>query len=119
MIIFQDYYNMDDCFTLLTENTIFIGGDIRDKRNWVVRPEFSTKLWFLSHQLVDNSYEDTLFTKDIEIVNEEYMKRNSDSSDSEEETTVIHQHLPKINTNDNPHMNTDSSCIQNVYFREI
>jgi hypothetical protein len=130
LIIFQDYFNMDDCFTFLTQNTIFVGGDVRDKRNWVVRPEYSMKFWFLSHQLVDNSYDDTLVKQDVEIINEEYMN-NSDSSDAEEiiplksssekkqPSRQQQQYIPNINPNDNSHLNMDSSHIQNVYFREI
>lgn len=116
---------MDDCFTFLTQNTIFIGGDVRDKRNWVVRPEYSMKFWFLSHHLVDNSYDDTIAMQDVDIINEEYMKNGNDSSDTEEETSMPQkqqskkkQHIPNI-TQDTSGLNMDSSHIQNVYFREI
>jgi hypothetical protein len=59
MILFRDYFDIDECFNFLTRDTIFMGGDIRDSRNWVLSPEYSIKFWFLSHQLVDHSTIDT------------------------------------------------------------
>ncbi|KAI7897309.1 uncharacterized protein EV154DRAFT_390139, partial [Mucor mucedo] len=53
MIIFQDYYNVDDCFQFLTQKSVFMGGDVRDTRNWVVDPKYSLQFWFISHLLVD------------------------------------------------------------------
>ncbi|KAI8140497.1 hypothetical protein BJV82DRAFT_622821 [Fennellomyces sp. T-0311] len=54
MILFQGFYDADECFELLSKKTMFIGGDPRDTRNWVPHPTFSEKFWFLSHQLVDH-----------------------------------------------------------------
>lgn len=55
MILFQGLYDADDCFELLASQTIFIGGDFRNKFNWKPPPEFSDKYWFISHVLVDVS----------------------------------------------------------------
>lgn len=74
MILFQDFYNMDDCFNFLTQTTVFMGGDVRNTRNWVLGPEYSLKFWFLSHQLVDQSYDDCLLKSEIDVVNEELSK---------------------------------------------
>ena len=54
MILFQEYYDVDEVFELLTTKTRFIGGDTRDARNWVPDPKFSERYWFLSHQLLDH-----------------------------------------------------------------
>lgn len=56
MILFQDYYNADECFQILTQNTVFIGGDIRENDNWQIDPQFSSKFWFLSYNLYDDSF---------------------------------------------------------------
>ncbi|KAI8366652.1 uncharacterized protein BYT42DRAFT_485564, partial [Radiomyces spectabilis] len=53
MILFQEFYDLDDCFQLLTTETLFLGGDIRDNRNWVMPKSFTDKFWFFSHELVD------------------------------------------------------------------
>ncbi|KAI9323167.1 hypothetical protein BX666DRAFT_1843110, partial [Dichotomocladium elegans] len=53
MILFQGLYDADDCFELLSTKTMFIGGEERDSRNWIIHPSFSEKYWFLSHHLVD------------------------------------------------------------------
>ncbi|CEP18819.1 hypothetical protein [Parasitella parasitica] len=84
MIIFQDYYNMDDCFQFLTQNTVFMGGDIRDTRNWVIDPEYSLKFWFLSHQLVDQSYDECIDVTTSGVLHEELCKGDADSSDVED-----------------------------------
>ncbi|CAO3697239.1 unnamed protein product [Rhizopus stolonifer] len=56
MILFQDYYDMDECFNHLTQNVVFTGGDIRIVKNWsVINPEFSSKFWFISHEFIDQS----------------------------------------------------------------
>ncbi|KAL7309916.1 hypothetical protein PS15m_010738 [Mucor circinelloides] len=84
MIIFQDYYNMDDCFQFLTQNTVFMGGDVRDTRNWVIDPEYSMKFWFLSHQLVDQSYDECLDMTTSDILHEELCKNVDSSSETED-----------------------------------
>ncbi|KAI8341699.1 hypothetical protein BC941DRAFT_332242, partial [Chlamydoabsidia padenii] len=53
MIVFQDYFDMDDCFQLLCSHSMFVGGDIRDCRNWVLEPCITEKYWFFSHHLYD------------------------------------------------------------------
>ncbi|RCI00184.1 hypothetical protein CU098_010155 [Rhizopus stolonifer] len=56
MILFQDYYDMDECFNHLTQNVVFTGGDIRIVKNWsITNPEFSSKFWFISHEFIDQS----------------------------------------------------------------
>ncbi|KAL9551809.1 hypothetical protein MBANPS3_004080 [Mucor bainieri] len=137
MIIFQDYYNMDDCFQFLTQNTVFMGGDVRDTRNWVIDPEYSLKFWFLSHQLVDQSYNECLALATSDIVHKELCK-DDDSSCSEAEedmmeatpittpATVDHTaargthphstHIPMMSNHNNA---THPKQHQNVYFREI
>ncbi|KAI8370881.1 hypothetical protein EDC96DRAFT_429868, partial [Choanephora cucurbitarum] len=53
MIIFRDYYDIDECFQFFTQQAVFLGGDVRNPKNWVVAPEYSAKFWFLSHMVVD------------------------------------------------------------------
>ncbi|KAI8386876.1 hypothetical protein BD560DRAFT_443475 [Blakeslea trispora] len=60
MIIFQGYYDIDECFEYLTQHTVFLGGDVRSPRNWAAAPEYSTKFWFLSHMVVDQADNDFL-----------------------------------------------------------
>ncbi|GAN02156.1 hypothetical protein MAM1_0017c01597 [Mucor ambiguus] len=134
MIIFQDYYNMDDCFQFLTQNTVFMGGDVRDTRNWVTDPEYSLKFWFLSHQLVDQSCSGYIDLATSDILHEELCK-DDDSSSSEAEgmeatavtvsATVGHTnrqiqqqttHIPMASNSSNI---TDLKHHQNVYFREM
>jgi hypothetical protein len=58
MIIFQDYFDMDECIQFLCGNSVFVGGDIRDSRNWVLDPSASEKYWFFSHHLYDHHFDD-------------------------------------------------------------
>ncbi|KAL0143015.1 basic-leucine zipper transcription factor [Mucor lusitanicus] len=134
MIIFQDYYNMDDCFQFLTQNTVFMGGDVRDTRNWVIDPEYSLKFWFLSHQLVDQSYNECLDITTSDILHEELCK-DDDSSSSEAEdmeattistsatldytTGVAHQQTTNIPLMSGSNNGVDLKQHQNVYFREM
>lgn len=74
MIIFQDYYDMDNCFQYLTNTTVFMGGDVRDSRNWVIDPAYSMKYWFICHQLVDHNYDDCIDMERVDRINREYMK---------------------------------------------
>jgi hypothetical protein len=76
MIIFQDYYNIDDCFEFLTLNTVFKGGDVRDSRNWVVDPKYSMKYWFICHQLVEQTYDDCINDEGVDHINKVYMEWN-------------------------------------------
>lgn len=90
MILFQDLYNMDECFNFLTETGLFIGGDVRNARNWLNSPEYSRKFWFLSHQLVDENIDDRLprfelsnilkmctNSQDVEAMNEDQTNNTS------------------------------------------
>ncbi|KAI8640637.1 hypothetical protein BD408DRAFT_419397 [Parasitella parasitica] len=117
MIIFQDYYNMDDCFQFLTQNTVFMGGDIRDTRNWVIDPEYSLKFWFLSHQLVDHSYDECIDATTGGVLHEELCKNEGDSSDVEDMGAMDNQHhtasLQLIDDISNPQLP------ESVYFREL
>lgn len=76
MILFQDYYNIDECFQYLTQKSVFKGGDVRDSRNWVVDPKYSIQFWFISHLLVEQTYDDCFDKKRAEIVHKEYMSDN-------------------------------------------
>ncbi|CAO3599972.1 unnamed protein product [Absidia cylindrospora] len=58
MIVFQDFYDIDDCFQLFCSNSVFVGGDIRDARNWVLDPCVTEKYWFFSHHLFDHHFDD-------------------------------------------------------------
>ncbi|KAI8988121.1 hypothetical protein BDF20DRAFT_807786, partial [Mycotypha africana] len=53
LILFQDYYDMDECFQYLTQTIVFTGGDVRNPKNWTLDPSFNVKFWFLSHQMYD------------------------------------------------------------------
>jgi hypothetical protein len=118
MIIFQDYYNIDDCFQFLTQNTVFMGGDVRDTRNWVIDPKYSLKFWFISHQLVDQTYDGCFDKEGAAIIANEYMKDNDRDSDMDEEN--MHTSAERSATNKllkKPFIRGNSH--QNVYFREI
>ncbi|ORX62123.1 hypothetical protein DM01DRAFT_1403825 [Hesseltinella vesiculosa] len=58
MIVFQDYFDMDECFQCLTSQSMFTGGDIRNMKNWVFDDQVTDKFWFLSHRLYDHAYDD-------------------------------------------------------------
>ncbi|ORZ25834.1 hypothetical protein BCR42DRAFT_401026 [Absidia repens] len=58
MIVFQDYFDMDDCFQLFCSHSVFVGGDIRDSRNWVLDPCVTEKYWFFSHHMFDHHFDD-------------------------------------------------------------
>ncbi|KAI7898936.1 uncharacterized protein BX663DRAFT_523298 [Cokeromyces recurvatus] len=81
MIIFQDYYDINECFQYLTRQSCFIGGDIRDSRNWVIDPEYSIKFWFLSHQLVEDGFDECLKKKEANILTETYITKPSTEQD--------------------------------------
>lgn len=126
MIIFQDYYNMDDCFQFLSQNTVFMGGDVRDTRNWVIDPEYSLKFWFLSHQLVDQSYDECIDAGTSSVVHEELFKRYDSSSDVEEMVEVTNNmdnqpttNIPFINSTCNGVNDFNKQQHQSVYFREL
>lgn len=78
MILFQDYYNIDDCFQFLTRKSVFMGGDIRDTRNWVVDPKYSLQFWFISHLLVDQNYDDCIDIENVNIIAKEFMDNDVD-----------------------------------------
>ncbi|KAG0750475.1 hypothetical protein G6F62_003684 [Rhizopus arrhizus] len=81
MILYQDYYDVDECFECLTKNTIFMGGDIRIIKNWSLQtPEYSSKFWFFSHEFIDqsNTYH---FINPIDVINQEYSE-NDDCTES-------------------------------------
>jgi hypothetical protein len=112
MIIFQDYYNIDDCFQFLSQNTVFMGGDVRDTRNWVIDPKYSLKFWFISHQLVDQTYDDCIGKESMNIVHKECMKDNDNYSDTDNEYTSA-----KRSTTEPHKPFTRGKSHQNVYFR--
>ncbi|KAI8087705.1 uncharacterized protein B0P05DRAFT_465568 [Gilbertella persicaria] len=80
MIIFQDYYDIDECFQYLTQQTVFLGGDVRNSRNWSVGADYSVKFWYLSHLVVDQTYNDCIDAKESQIIAEEFCNM----SDTEE-----------------------------------
>lgn len=110
MILFRDYFDIDECFNFLTGNTIFMGGDIRDSRNWVLSPEYSLKFWFLSHQLVDQGSTEGCFggasyvsKETVEIIAEDYTC---------DESTIPKKQQQSKTTNDNlssDNIKTDTS----------
>ncbi|KAI8079282.1 hypothetical protein BDF21DRAFT_340043 [Thamnidium elegans] len=83
MILFQGYYDIDECFDYLTQKSVFMGGDVRDSRNWEVDPKYSMQFWFISHLLVDQSYDDFMDNDDANILRKEYVGDDSDDSDED------------------------------------
>lgn len=61
MILYQDYYNVNDLFDFLGKNTLFLGGELGNLDSWFVAPEYFQKYWFLIPNLnrkrVDNAVE--------------------------------------------------------------
>jgi len=47
MILFRDFYDANDLFTMLLECSFFLGGQIADPDCWYVPPAFLKKYWFL------------------------------------------------------------------------
>ncbi|CAO3629839.1 unnamed protein product [Cunninghamella blakesleeana] len=47
MIIYQDFYNANELFKLLSESATFLGGEIGNPDCWFVPPAFIHKYWFL------------------------------------------------------------------------
>ncbi|KAI9494383.1 hypothetical protein BDB00DRAFT_938376 [Zychaea mexicana] len=47
MILFQDFYNVDDMLITLIENAVFTGGEIGNPDCWLVPKRFLVKYWFL------------------------------------------------------------------------
>lgn len=116
MIIFQDYYNIDECFQALIQGTVFMGGDVRDTRNWTIDAKYSLKFWFISHQLVDQTYDDCFDKEDADNVVREYMGNNNDS-DSEDGG---HQHMSAERSTASTHKAFNRhKRNENVYFREL
>ncbi|KAI8878979.1 hypothetical protein K501DRAFT_194659 [Backusella circina FSU 941] len=92
LILFQDYYNADECFQALIQSTIFIGGDVRDAQNWKSDPSYSMKFWFVSHHLFDQSLEDYLDLKTVTSILEDYY--SNDREDKSSKQTVSSQDSP-------------------------
>lgn len=62
LIIFKDFYELEDLFMLLLETALFKGGQIGDPDCWYVPDVFLRKYWFVlpNHKpsnRCDNSYE--------------------------------------------------------------
>ena len=55
MILFQDYFDIDECFQYLTQSTVFTGGDVRVPRNWCTDSDYTSKFWFCAHEFIDES----------------------------------------------------------------
>ncbi|ORZ13463.1 hypothetical protein BCR42DRAFT_418366, partial [Absidia repens] len=47
MILYQDFYNANELFDLLTGSAMFLGGELENSDCWMVPPEFLHKFWFL------------------------------------------------------------------------
>ncbi|KAI8071465.1 hypothetical protein BC940DRAFT_365519 [Gongronella butleri] len=47
MILFQDYYDTNDLFNLLIQESFFLGGELGNADRWAVPPSFLQKYWFL------------------------------------------------------------------------
>ncbi|CEI97817.1 hypothetical protein RMCBS344292_11942 [Rhizopus microsporus] len=54
MILFQDYFDVDECFQYLTQSTVFTGGDVRVPRNWRTGSDYTSKFWFCAHEFIDD-----------------------------------------------------------------
>ena len=113
MIIFQDYYNIDECFQALIQNTVFMGGDVRDTRNWTIDAKYSLKFWFISHQLVDQTYDDCFDKEKVDKVTKEYM-RTDDDNDSD---GGHYQHMSAERSTTRAFNKGKEH--ENVYFREM
>ncbi|KAI7861076.1 hypothetical protein BDC45DRAFT_493477 [Circinella umbellata] len=118
MILFQDYYDPEEVFELLSTKTKFIGGDTRDSRNWVPDPKFSERYWFLSHQLVDyHSGEGALIPEFIDAIiasqreKETKMKRLKKEKEEQERLRKEETNAkkPSNNNNNNNHTTTTSN----------
>lgn len=61
MILYQDFYNANELFAYLAENSVFLGGEIGNPDSWFVPPSFFKRYWFLcpnhKHDRTDNSVE--------------------------------------------------------------
>jgi hypothetical protein len=84
LILFQDYYNADECFQALIQSTIFIGGDVRDAQNWKTDPGYTMKFWFVSHHLFDQSLEDYLDLKTVTTILDDYYSDDRDDKSSKQ-----------------------------------
>lgn len=115
MIIFQDYFNIDDCFQFLTQKSVFIGGDVRDTRNWVVDPKYSLQFWFLSHLLVDQTYDDCFDREGVHNIAKEYMNDDEEEKDKKGYVFAERSTQEPIPKNDGHETNPHG----NIFFREI
>jgi hypothetical protein len=61
MILFQDFYNANELFDYLLENSVFLGGELGNIDAWFVPPKFFKKYWYLcpnhKHDRMDNTVE--------------------------------------------------------------
>ena len=62
MILFQDFYDVDDLFDTLIESAVFTGGEIGNPDCWLVPKRFLVKYWFLlpnhrPHKRTDDAVE--------------------------------------------------------------
>ncbi|ORY91227.1 hypothetical protein BCR43DRAFT_566773 [Syncephalastrum racemosum] len=49
MILFRDFFDLDDCFRCILEGSSFAGGDPIAAASWQLPAEFYEKFWFLAH----------------------------------------------------------------------
>jgi hypothetical protein len=47
MILFQDFYDANELFDYLAENSVFLGGELGNQDAWFVPPTFLRRYWFL------------------------------------------------------------------------
>lgn len=87
MIVFQDYFDMDDCFQLLCSHSMFVGGDIRDCRNWVLDPCITEKYWFFSHHLYDHHFDDCHMPEEFADVLKEWSIQQQQQQQQQPSTT--------------------------------
>lgn len=61
MILFQDFYNANELFDYLAENSVFLGGELGNPDSWFVPPKFFKRYWFLcpnhKRKRMDNAVE--------------------------------------------------------------
>ncbi|KAI8099659.1 uncharacterized protein BX664DRAFT_382166 [Halteromyces radiatus] len=131
MIIFQDYFDMDECFQLLCSHSVFVGGDVRDSRNWVLDPIITEKYWFFSHHLFDHHFDDCHMPEEMADLLKEWssqpenQQQQQHHQSQQDHITISKEHHSSYSSSqpnkENQHTDTDNStdCSSSSAFQSL
>ncbi|KAL0080359.1 basic-leucine zipper transcription factor [Phycomyces blakesleeanus] len=91
LIIFQDYYDTDECFEFYSKWSMFNGGNKYDTRNWAVTGGFPERYWFLSHEVIEDYFLERHWkvTQDLMLIPSSHEQVPQNREKNEEECELL------------------------------